>query len=206
MTSYGHHGVSNYHRFDCFLKENTWVGWCEEGVHSLASGGGFRRLVPASDLPTRTTRRAGVLLLHRTYSASLKKTKWNFRSDSLDNGVGNFESVSKSWRHHDILSRHNICTHWHAFFYRWCWFELKTALLLILCFTSLVSCHVSWLKAWTPLTHYGDTHMDQHLFRQWLVAWRHQVINWTNIDLSSVRSSDIHLRAVSPQLLIIEFG
>ena len=33
----------------------------------------FRRLMPASDLPTRTTRRAGVFLLYRNSSASLKK-------------------------------------------------------------------------------------------------------------------------------------
>ena len=43
------------------------VGWCESGDHLLASGGGFRRLMPASDLPTRTTRRAGVFLLYCTY-------------------------------------------------------------------------------------------------------------------------------------------
>ena len=49
------------------LKENTRVGWCEEGDHLLASGGGFRRLMPASDLPTCTTRQAGVFLLYRTY-------------------------------------------------------------------------------------------------------------------------------------------
>ena len=50
------------------------VGWCKEGItrwhqaeESDAEGGGFRRLLPASDLPTRTTRRAGVFLLYRTY-------------------------------------------------------------------------------------------------------------------------------------------
>ena len=32
-----------------------------------------------------------------------------------------------------------------------------------------------------------------------LVAWRHQAITWTNGDLSSVSSSDIHLRASSQE-------
>ena len=49
------------------------VGWCEEEDHLLASGGGimesdaqgggFWRLMAASDLPTRTARLAGVFLL-----------------------------------------------------------------------------------------------------------------------------------------------
>ena len=33
--------------------------------------------------------------------------------------------------------------------------------------------------------------------RQWLVAWRHQAITWTNVDWSSVKSSDIHIRSIS---------
>ena len=39
------------------------------------------------------------------------------------------------------------------------------------------------------------TELGQHWFRQWLVA-RHQAITWTNVDLSSVKSCGIHLRAV----------
>ena len=31
----------------------------------------------------------------------------------------------------------------------------------------------------------------------WLVAWRHQANTWSNVDLSSVRSLGIHLRALS---------
>ena len=34
----------------------------------------------------------------------------------------------------------------------------------------------------------------------WLVAWRHQANTWTNVDLSSVRSSGIHLRAISLEI------
>ena len=35
------------------------------------------------------------------------------------------------------------------------------------------------------------SNLGQHWFRQWLVAWRHQAIAWTNVDLSSVRWSGI---------------
>ena len=74
-------------------------------------------------------------------------------------------------------------------------------------------------KGWpwweTALTHwglvmpYGDRELCQHWLRQWLVAWRHQAITWTNIDLSSVRSCGVNVRTISqeiPQLSIIKIG
>ena len=39
----------------------------DQAEESDAKGGRFRRLIPANDPPTRTTRRAGVFLLYRTY-------------------------------------------------------------------------------------------------------------------------------------------
>ena len=33
-----------------------------------------------------------------------------------------------------------------------------------------------------------------------LVAWRHQAITWTNVDWSSMRSSDNHRRAISHEI------
>ena len=33
----------------------------------------------------------------------------------------------------------------------------------------------------------------QHWLRQWLDAWRHQAITWTNVNVSSVRSSGIRM-------------
>ena len=50
------------------------------------------------------------------------------------------------------------------------------------------------------MTSYGDTDLGQHWLRQWLVAWRHQAITWTSFDLSSVRSSDIQLRVIQPEI------
>ena len=34
-----------------------------------------------------------------------------------------------------------------------------------------------------------------------LVAWQHQAITWTSVDLSSVRFSDIHLRTIQEEIL-----
>ena len=48
-----------------------------------------------------------------------------------------------------------------------------------------------------PVTPYAIGDLVKHSFRQWLVAWRHQAITWTNVDLSSARSGYIHLRTVS---------
>ena len=50
------------------------------------------------------------------------------------------------------------------------------------------------------VTPYGDRDWGQHGLRQWLVAWRHQAITWTNVDWSSVKSSDVHMRAVSQEI------
>ena len=47
---------------------------------------------------------------------------------------------------------------------------------------------------------YGDINLGQHWLREWLVAWCHQAITWTNVDLSSVRSSGIHLRAILQEI------
>ena len=44
---------------------------------------------------------------------------------------------------------------------------------------------------------YGDMELGQHWLRLWLVAWRHQAVTWTNVDLSFVMSNDIHLDPLS---------
>ena len=51
------------------------------------------------------------------------------------------------------------------------------------------------------VTPYSDRDLGQHWLRQWLVAWRHQAITWTNVDWSSMKSSDIHIRAISQGML-----
>ena len=50
------------------------------------------------------------------------------------------------------------------------------------------------------MTPYGDRNWGQHWLKQWLVAWRHQAITWTNVDWSSVKSNDIHIRVISQEM------
>ena len=50
------------------------------------------------------------------------------------------------------------------------------------------------------VTPYGDRDLGQHWLRCWLVAWWHQAITWTTVDWSSVKSSDIHIRAISQEM------
>ena len=42
----------------------------------------------------------------------------------------------------------------------------------------------------------GDIDLGQHWFRWWLVSWGHQATTWSNVNLSSMKFSDIHLWAI----------
>ena len=50
------------------------------------------------------------------------------------------------------------------------------------------------------VTSYGNRCLGQHWLREWLVSWWHQAITWTNVDLSSVRSCGINLRAILKEI------
>ena len=50
-----------------------------------------------------------------------------------------------------------------------------------------------------PVTQYGGIHVGPHRLRWWLVAWQHEAIAWTNMDLSTLGSSGIHLRILSSE-------
>ena len=64
----------------------------------------------------------------------------------------------------------------------------------------MCQCNASSLTHCGLVTPYGNINLGQLWLRQWLVAWRHQAITWTNIDLSSVRSSGIHLSAILQEI------
>ena len=52
----------------------------------------------------------------------------------------------------------------------------------------------------------GDIELSQYWLRQWLIAWRHKAIAWTNPDFSLVRFCGIHHWAISqwmPKLSLI---
>ena len=52
------------------------------------------------------------------------------------------------------------------------------------------------------MTPYGDIDLGRHWLRQWLGAWRHQAITWTNVELSPKVFCGIHLRSISKQMLM----
>ena len=52
------------------------------------------------------------------------------------------------------------------------------------------------LTNFSVVTQYDDIDLVRHWPRQSLIAWRQQDIAWTNVDQSSVRSREIHLRAI----------
>ena len=47
---------------------------------------------------------------------------------------------------------------------------------------------------------YGNIDLGQHWLRQWPVTWWSKTIIRTNADLSSVRSSEIHLGAILQEI------
>ena len=53
-----------------------------------------------------------------------------------------------------------------------------------------------------PLKPFGDIDLSQQWRKLWLVAWRHQAITCTNVDLSSVGSFAIRLKATAPKMLM----
>ena len=70
--------------------------------------------------------------------------------------------------------------------------------------------HYVWLVPWKAeyrvltqrvlVTSYCERDQGQHWLMQWCVIWRHQSITWSKVDVSSVRSGDIHPRAISLEI------
>ena len=56
------------------------------------------------------------------------------------------------------------------------------------------------LTHWGLVTPFGDRDLGQNWLSLWLLAWWHQTITWTNVDWSSLKSSDIHIRAISQEM------
>ena len=50
------------------------------------------------------------------------------------------------------------------------------------------------------MTPYGDTKLDQHWLMYRLVAWRHQAIIWTIVDLLSVKPNNIRPKTISSEI------
>ena len=55
------------------------------------------------------------------------------------------------------------------------------------------------------VTPFGDIDRCQHLLRQWLDAWQHQGIVWTNADYHLWSSSGTHLREILQRVVRLLF-
>ena len=95
----------------------------------------------------------------------------------------------------------------------WPWCSLSKSMIIKMLFVETIDDHdIHYQDHWWPwcplltqcglVTPYGNISMGQHWFRLWLVAWRQQAISWTNIVLSSARSNDVHLMAISKQITL----
>ena len=56
----------------------------------------------------------------------------------------------------------------------------------------LVASQHSQSPLWRIVAPHGDIKLCQHWLREWLVAWWHEAITWTNADISSVSSISNH--------------
>ena len=66
------------------------------------------------------------------------------------------------------------------------------------CFAKTILIFFLWTSsAFMP---YDDIDISKYWLRYWLVALQHLAITWTIVDLSFMMSSDIHVRAFSPEV------
>ena len=125
--------------------------------------------------------------------------------------VGTFESGDPSdccfYKRYFCWITHLTCITWNTLLLLSQLILLSIGLLKMV-WSSIPKNFCSWR---CPLTHcglvvpYGNIDIGQNWLIYWLVALRHQANTWTNVDWSSVKSSDIHIRAISqgmPQPLI----
>ena len=103
----------------------------------------------------------------------------------------------------------NIC---HTFFYNYkllilqycsCFLIILFQKASLMCIPLVDLIFVCILTHYGLVTSYGVIDLCQHWFRKWLVAWYVQAISWISVDWSSVGSCNIHLRAISQEMLKI---
>ena len=77
-------------------------------------------------------------------------------------------------------------------------------IIILICLMILKQCGLYLLTPLPPsnamVLPYDDIYLSQHGLRLGLVAWQHHANTWTNVDLSLMRFSGIHLRAISQQV------
>ena len=128
--------------------------------------------------------RFNIKMLSYQYRKSHCGDKTVVRSSYLHNGISYTGRMSSLY-----WIRAQMC----SFFYSW---------------PGMIFANSSQVKKPNPLTHcglmmpYGNIGLAQHWLRKWPLAWQHQAITWTSVDLSSEVSSPIHIRSISQEVLM----
>ena len=112
----------------------------------------------------------------------------------IDKLQWNFNQNTKPFIHENA-SENIVCEN-AAFLFRGRWDKSVTRCCRL--YDSLVSTKtiILWCLQWTysrKATPYGGIDLGQYGPRQWLLAWRHQAITWTNANLSSMGICGNHL-------------
>ena len=68
-----------------------------------------------------------------------------------------------------------------------------------------ITSHEYYENHYDLVTSCGHTQQGRHWLRQWHIARRHQVITRMNIDLSSLTSSDNHVREILPDTSVMHY-
>ena len=99
------------------------------------------------------------------------------------------------WRHFNAARLHGAFRNLlFQFTHKKSWFSESTESQRVVLLFALRTC--LFLTHWGLVTPCGDRDLGQHWLRLWPVAWRHQAITLTNVDLSSVRFSNNRQRAI----------
>ena len=96
-----------------------------------------------------------------------------------------------------LLNHQKLCPVWYAHWPSFLFLKSYTRLIGINTFFS-----VHCLTHCDLVMPNGDIELGQHWLRYWLVAWRHQAITWTKVDLSSNGFCGIQIRANSQEVLM----
>ena len=94
------------------------------------------------------------------------------------------------WKRH-IMGQYYWFIHWLVAK----WHQANRTINIVLSSTRTLGTHFNWLLPSDTIYRHRSGSTLVHI-----MAWRHQAITWTNVDLSSIRFSDIHLQAISQEI------
>ena len=138
---------------------------------------------------------------------------WSLPSGKQDNitltsGFVQNYSYKNTWKIIWTPSFSDICQKWVSYSFQRCFIrnikfsfrKMYLTMLSLKCWPFYSGVNV--LTQCGPVMPCSDNDLGQHRLRLRLVAWRHQAITQTNVDLSSRVFYGVHTRAISPGMLM----